>query len=44
MFRKDVQHIEFSPNGESLFAGSKDGTANIWMIEKGKKISLSEEN
>lgn len=41
MFTKAVHFCEFSPNGGSLFAGSDDGTAKIWRIDKGKDIGLS---
>ena len=41
MFNKAVQFCEFSPNGACLFAGSDDGTAKIWRIDKGKEIKLS---
>ena len=44
MFNKAVQFCEFSPNGGSLFAGSDDGTAKIWRIDKGKEIRLSNAN
>lgn len=41
MFTKAVHFCEFSPNGASLFAGSDDGTAKIWRIDKGKDLALS---
>lgn len=44
MFSKAVHFCEFSPNGGSLFAGSDDGTAKIWKIEKTKDIKLSNSN
>jgi WD40 repeat protein len=44
MFSKAVHFCEFSPNGASLFAGSDDGTAKIWKIDKGKDIKLSNSN
>jgi WD40 repeat protein len=35
-YQNAVHYCEFSPNGLHFFAGSDDGTAKIWKIDKGK--------
>jgi WD40 repeat protein len=33
---KNLQCMEFSPNGKFLLTGSVDGTAKVWKLDKGQ--------